>query len=624
MTLSFNSIVIDNFLSIGHVELDLSDSGYFLVYGENRNNSDRALSNGSGKSSIFEALVWCLTGTTTRGCKDVCNKFTEEGTLVKLVFIADNKEFCVIRSKEHSIYKTNLKVIVDNEDKSGKGIRDSEKILQQYLPDLNPLLISSVIVLGQGLPSKFSNSTPSGRKEILEKLSKSDFMIEDIKERVQRRKKLLSELVQGCKDSIIKTSTQLEQTTKELEEINNSIDKLSTISEYQVQIEELSKQQEEFEIRKLQCIKKDKSLNQYYDDLQDKKESLNNDLRKELEQSVTEFDSKLSVLKEQFYRVKSSLDSKTSELNKINSIVDICPTCGQKIPDVSKPDTSTITLEIDTLRNKVSIINQEILQLEKNKQNQSNLIKEKYNKSILEVNSNLSMTRCDLEDNNKILSDIQNKQRAVENSIQKIKTTIELLNKSKDEYILKKQEYKLEIEKYSRFLVSLNEDKEELSERLDIQNKFDSIVKRDFRGFLLQNVISYIDTKLKEYAKEVFGNISIEFKQSGNDIDITFQDKNYELLSGGEKQKLDILIQLSIRDMLCTFLGFNSSILVLDEVFDNLDSVGCKQIIDIISSKSSDIHSIYIISHHADELAIPVDRYITIIKDNTGVSYLKS
>ena len=81
-----------------------------------------------------------------------------------------------------------MKIIRNGEDVSGKGIRDSEKLLSEYLPDLTSSFLGSVIILGQGLPQRFSNNTPSGRKDVLEKLSKSDFMIEDLKQKVSDRK----------------------------------------------------------------------------------------------------------------------------------------------------------------------------------------------------------------------------------------------------------------------------------------------------------------------------------------------------------------------------------------------------------------------------------------------------
>ena len=93
----------------------------------------------------------------------------------------------------------------------------------------------------------------------------------------------------------------------------------------------------------------------------------------------------------------------------------------------------------------------------------------------------------------------------------------------------------------------------------------------------------------------------------------------YETLSGGEMQKVNIIINLSLRDMLCQYSNFSSNILVLDEVFDNLDSISCSQIIDVITKRLTDIESVFIITHRA-ELMIPADNTINIVKDETGIS----
>jgi DNA repair exonuclease SbcCD ATPase subunit len=73
--------------------------------------------------------------------------------------------------------------------------------------------------------------------------------------------------------------------------------------------------------------------------------------------------------------------------------------------------------------------------------------------------------------------------------------------------------------------------------------------------------------------------------------------------------------------MLCQFLDFRCNILALDEIFDNLDSIGCDKVIDLISKKLNDVESVFIISHHTD-LAIPSDSIITITKYADGVSVI--
>ena len=98
MKLIFKSLSIENFMSIGKVDIAFESlTGFNTIIGENYMIQDNAKSNGSGKSSIFEALIWCLTGETIRGNKDVVNHNTEGGTQVSVEFICDENIFKIDR-----------------------------------------------------------------------------------------------------------------------------------------------------------------------------------------------------------------------------------------------------------------------------------------------------------------------------------------------------------------------------------------------------------------------------------------------------------------------------------------------------------------------------------------------
>ena len=53
-------------------------------------------------------------------------------------------------------------------------------------------------------------------------------------------------------------------------------------------------------------------------------------------------DSELSDIRNRLVEEQSSEKQLEKELKKIESIVDICPTCGQKIPNVHKIDTTEL------------------------------------------------------------------------------------------------------------------------------------------------------------------------------------------------------------------------------------------------------------------------------------------
>jgi DNA repair exonuclease SbcCD ATPase subunit len=258
MNIKFKKIEIQNFLSIGDASLIFSNNGYTLVKGINNNKDDLAISNGSGKSSLFEAICWCLTGETIRGIKsDISNINTDDGAYVELDLEVSGDTWKIIRTKDHKLYKTNLKLFRNDQDISGKGIRDSSKILNEYLPDLTSSLIGSVIILGQGLPQRFSNNTPSGRKDVLEKLSKSDFMIEDLKDRVAKRKIYLSKELRKYEDLLLENESKLSILESSVLQKENSLKSLKDKKSIEKEIENLTNSLELFN-KQLDKLKEDR------------------------------------------------------------------------------------------------------------------------------------------------------------------------------------------------------------------------------------------------------------------------------------------------------------------------------------------------------------------------------
>ena len=251
MFVNFESVTMHNFLSYGHSTIDLRNKNYCLVRGINKNPLDLASSNGSGKSSWSSAICWCLTGETVEGLhSNLKNIWIDEDLCyVTLLFSVDNVKFELTRFVAP---KSDLKLKVNGVDKSGKGIRETSAILAGYLPDLTSQLLSSVIVLGQGLPGKFTNNTPSGRKESLEKLSQSDFMIQDIKTRLSQVIDENNKALRVEQDFILAKEaekkayeTQKQALEEQLEGLKNPPDFSSLIENMEHNIKELQNQIEQ-------------------------------------------------------------------------------------------------------------------------------------------------------------------------------------------------------------------------------------------------------------------------------------------------------------------------------------------------------------------------------------------
>ena len=611
---------MNNFLSFGKAELDLTDKGFCLVSGRNNNPRDNALSNGSGKSSWGSAICYALTGQTINGLsKNLKNiNVSENSCFVTLLFDIDANSYEVTR---YATPKSDLKIILNGRDISGKGIRESETILAKYLPDLTSQLIASIIILGQGLPCKFSANTPSGRKEVLEKLSKSDFMIQDLKERITTRINALNTILRGVQDKLLVLDTNAKNSAILRVKCENKIAELSVSRDFEKEINVLLETINKIELLQKQIQESITQKNLEYNKLN---ESVNAILVKKNE--AIEFDNnEFSEFYKAYLSKKTSLESQINELNRkireIKNIKDVCPTCGQKLPNVIKPSTENEEYELNNLTISLSSLNgtyekNNVAHIERLKN-----INAQYQLQINDTQTALDEVKKELAalhaaSNTSDLFELKTKLNTVQMEKNNHLKNLEDAKKELSEIIAEEQKLTAEIQEYTT-------KQNDIDAHIKVVNQLNTLVKRDFRGYLLKDIIDYIDLRAKEYSEVVFGTRDLSFELDGNNINISYCNKAFENLSGGEKQRLDLIIQFAIRDMMSRYLGFSSNILILDEIFDNLDAKSTSSILNLITTKLSDVESIFIISHHSEELDLPVDSQITIVKGANGISDIR-
>lgn len=109
--MKFTTLKIQNFLAIGEAELSLDNLGLVMVAGENADETS-ADSNGSGKSSLADAISWCLWGTTARGVTgdEVVNTAAGKDTMVDMTILDEDETFRVVRYRKHSKFKNQLQI----------------------------------------------------------------------------------------------------------------------------------------------------------------------------------------------------------------------------------------------------------------------------------------------------------------------------------------------------------------------------------------------------------------------------------------------------------------------------------------------------------------------------------
>lgn len=619
MYIQFQHLTAHNFLSLGDVQVGLDDNNLVLIKGINANPLDQASSNGSGKTSLFNAICWALTGETISGnSSDIVNLYGQDGCFVTLTLTVNQDHFIVTRSRDYLKSGSDLKISKNGKDISGKGIRESTKVLVDNLGELNSELIGSIIILGQGLPHRFSNNTPSGRKELLEKLSKSDFMIEDIKERLLARKSAITKQQQVNIQQLAAEQTYVNTYALTMQDCEHKLQELQAVN-FEEQLEQLQatleQQQEEFHDIQTHLEETAQELEKVTENLSTVAENRQTKL-KQISQQLQE---QLEPLQQQQITLQAAERTLQAEIGRIDSITDVCPTCGQKLVGVVKPSTEGLQKSLVETQESLQEIKQQIKQLKDQNAVAESEVNAQWDTGTLKalLNSLQQQEQQQRKVQASRQSRLQEAQLAVERLKLEQQTYQSTIKQLEDTYTLnsvRKQEAEEKVVYYT-------EEAAQLSEHLDAINQMNTIVKRDFRGYLLSGVITYMDQAAKRYAKQVFGIESVDFTLEGNNINITYNKKPYENLSGGEKQKVDIIIQFALKDMLSSYLNVYCNILVLDEIFDNLDVVGCQKVLNLVSSLE-DVSSIYIISHHADELQIAYDKQWVVRKDSSGISSL--
>lgn len=618
MIIQLENVALRNFFSLSSAYVDFKRRGFVLVDGVNNNAIDNAKSNGSGKSSIFEGIFWILTGDTIRGTKDVVNKCGDGGACGELNFKVDSNEFKIIRYKDDAIYGNNLKVFCNGQDVSGKGIRDSGKVLAEYLPELNAQLLGAVIVLGQGLPQRFTNNTPAGRKDILEQLSKSDYMIEDIKSRLSLRRIDVNTDIRNVKDELIKLNSLNANLNNTIETTKNSIANMPPRSTYE---DTIKSEQAVLDSCENDKATKEKEIDRLYSVIS----SIDEAIAADSQLYLNDYNNASSPVSQRVNEIKldiASIDTQIRQLDKqikdAKNIQTVCPYCNRPFDDVHEIDTSKWVAEREELvTNRLS------------KSSEIDEFNKKLDALSVEYKNKLATLDSKKLEKNTHSSSIS----ALKEDVTKLTYAIKVGTSKVNDAEMRLREYDTKISLWQQSIqdaeraISVNntqinadmKKEEELEQHLDVLNKLVNVASKDFRTYLLDGVIEFINERVKHYSQRLFGSSDAEFKNDGNQIWIGYAGKQYENLSGGEKQKIDIIVQFALRDMLMQILNFACNVLVLDEVFDNLDEIGCNNLIDLISEELRDIESLFIITHHSD-IEIPYDDKITIIKNEQGVS----
>lgn len=653
MNIVFKHLHTKRFQSLDDIKLDLDDKGVVVIKGIN-NYEDNVKSNGSGKSSIFESIIFALYGETSNGITDPENRVLNNGYEVSLSLSIDNVDYQITRSKENGKSKVELLQYIDGvpNDISGRNKTDANKIILNLLNISKELFLDSVF-LAQGVSTNLSTLSPTARKERLEILTGTEKLIEDFKSYIKGRQ---LEYETKCTELTLNKS----KIEGNIQSLNNQKNTLRTkIEEIKVEIERykslgnIEDIDNNIKICENEIVQIEQTIQDIEQSITESRAKINT--LKETKQSIeTEkelINTKLVAQRELVYKLNSNLDNLQNNISTHNRDIDrlnkdieairnsdTCPTCGRKYDNANeehiKQTISKYNAEINQHLADIERINNQIaedtnsynLEVEVGKKLKSDY--DALQSKVQEINNLIQ-----IEETNQTNQTNQTKNQR--NFISNKQTQIKELQAKKEEILKVKvpdtTEYENMIRDIELNITNLHNDIQNIETEWNAQNDLvdtckysQQLITKPFRTYLLQNSINLLNEKLAYLSRKLFSNEKDIITINGDDskLDIRLGDSSYESLSGGEKTRVNMCLLLAQKYLASNIGNIECNIIVLDEVLGQCDSEAEMNIIDLIIEELQSVSSIIFIGHK--ELPIPYDNLITVVKDENGLSRLQS
>lgn len=553
--LEFQTIWAKKFHSIGDIRLDIVP-GKHLVIGEDLQTGS---SNGSGKSSIFESLIWTAFKRSIRGTDPSTNGQGNCETGIELLI--DKVPYQVERKHKMSRGGSGIQLLADGEDISARNSTDVDSQIETLFGMPYELMISTCVVL-QGLPVNFSQFTPSLRKGIFESIL--GFSIWDnYKARVDKQAKAVvinMNEVQG----------QYTAAEREMVDLNARVETL----------ESTNKDQAESIKAKMKAVKvKIADANGRLEKIQVEKPQS----PQEVLEKRKDADRKYAQARQRHEQLEEMLSGN-------------CPICGSII----KPDGATIS-EHEELSRVLPELETVALALQDEYERVGKVFHEHTGRMNV-VRAEINALRSEFQGLTGELTDISSDEDAapLKARLEELNAEVNTLNGRINE--LEKQKSHFDF----------------LSQTLLPSSQFRTKVLADYIA-VVSDIMATISPLVFPHIKT---RLVVDKKSTGIDIEIVKCDKpmEYKQLSGGEKRRLDVVIILSIQKFLLEASGIKTNLLVFDEIFDSLDSSGVESVLNAIDALFDPNIAVYIISHN-NGLKSRFDNIVHVMKDG-GVSRL--
>ena len=579
--IQIKNLTVKNFMSVGAATqgIDFDRNDLTLVLGENLDLGGDGSRNGTGKTTIINALSYALYGQALSNIRkdNLVNKTNGKNMLVSLDFSVNSQEYRIERGRKPNV----LRFYINNEHKAAEDeaqgdSRETQDAIERVM-NMSHDMFKHVLALNT-YTEPFLSLKANDQRTIIEQLLGITLLSE--------RADAIKELNKQTKDAIQAEEFRI----RAVQEANKRIEE---------QIESLRKRQ------RLWIAKRDEDVGKLEQAIADL-EHIDIDAEVQAHRDLEAFHVKKKALDDanRYIRQIDSDDTKLKKLlDKLKTEIAAldahkCHSCGQDLHDDKQDELKQA---------KHALVQETALQLLANDAQRT-----EHEDTITTVGV-LGTVPTVFYDS---LEQALNHRNTVE-TLRKDLATRSADTDPYEEQISDMQGQALQVVSYDT-LNELTRVQDHQDFLLKLLTSKDSFVRKK----IIDQNLSYLNARLTHYLDRIGLPHTVKFQ---NDLTVSIEELGRELdfdnLSRGERNRLILSMSWAFRDV-WESLYSPINLLFIDELIDNgLDTQGVENALALLKKMSRERHkSIWLVSHR-DELAGRVENILKVIKENGFTSY---
>ena len=579
--IQIKNLTVKNFMSVGAATqgIDFDRNDLTLVLGENLDLGGDGSRNGTGKTTIINALSYALYGQALSNIRkdNLVNKTNGKNMLVSLDFIVNGQEYRIERGRKPNV----LKFYINNEaqtatDEAQGDSRETQQAIERVM-NMSHDMFKHVLALNT-YTEPFLSLKANDQRTIIEQLLGITLLSE--------RADAIKELNRQTKDAIQAEEFRI----RAVQEANKRIEE---------QIESLRKRQ------RLWTVKRDEDVGKLEQAIRDL-EHIDIDAEVQAHRDLEAFHVKKKAIDDATRYIRQ-IDADDVKLNRLldklkTEIAALdahrCHSCGQDLHDDKQEELKQA---------KQALVQETALQLLANDTQRNEHL------DTLKELGDLGPAPTVFYDT---LEQALNHRNTVE-TLRKDLTTRAADADPYEEQISDMQGQALQVVSYDT-LNELTRVQDHQDFLLKLLTSKDSFVRKK----IIDQNLSYLNARLTHYLDRIGLPHTVKFQ---NDLTVSIEELGRELdfdnLSRGERNRLILSMSWAFRDV-WESLYSPINLLFIDELIDNgLDTQGVENALALLKKMSRERHkSIWLVSHR-DELAGRVENILKVIKENGFTSY---